>query len=40
MFNWTEICTKYRSYQLANDYGGMVSTLNQIKSFYDSYRIR
>tara|TARA_R110000782_G_scaffold10462_3_gene32668 strand:+ start:3506 stop:4165 length:660 start_codon:yes stop_codon:yes gene_type:complete len=34
MFNWTEICTKYRSYQLANDYGGMVATLNQIKSFY------
>ena len=34
MFNWNEICTKYRSYQLNNDYGGMVATLNQIKSHY------
>ena len=35
MFNWNDICTKYRSYQLAGDYGGMITILNQIKNYYN-----
>lgn len=35
MFNWNEVCIKYRSYQLANDYSGMMTILNQIKSYYN-----
>ena len=34
MFNWNEICVKYRTYQMANDYIGMTSVLNQIKNHF------
>ena len=34
MFNWTEICSKYRAAQLAGDNNAMLAILNQIKTHY------
>lgn len=35
MWNWNDICTKYRAYQMAGDYGGMMAILTQIKNHYN-----